>query len=148
MAYDDLLAPAVPCLATDIEGYVFVLDHMSEKPDVSGNVDGEQVDILYLAPHREQEQHTEIHDQDRPVDGDVKHIRGGQKDGDGDSARPTEPGSDLEYLGETAKERMAYQNCHSGNRLTNGLNSSSRWEGSAGPLSVAPSSISSARRSS
>ena len=70
---------------------------------VSRNVDGEQVDILYLAPHRQQEQHTEIHDQDRPVDGDIKHLRGGAKEGDDDGARPAEPRSNFECLGDTAK---------------------------------------------
>ena len=64
---------------------------MSENLDVSENMDDEQVDILYLAPHRQQEQHAEIDHQDGPVNGDVEHVRGRAKDGNNDRACRAEP---------------------------------------------------------
>ena len=110
------------------------------------------MDVLYLPAHSEQEEDEPVDDEDRPVHGDVEHFKERANDGNERRARRREPidqqccqtgDNMLSQAGE-----KAHQNCHSGSRRTKGLNSSSRWEGRGDAAPSAPSSRSSARRSS
>ena len=42
---------------------------------------------LYLAAHSEEEENEEVHDEDWPVDGHVKHFKEGREDRDDSCAR-------------------------------------------------------------
>lgn len=81
------LLPPYLALRPTSKGIYLYLTICLRKFDVSENTGYERVNILYLTPHRQRKQYTEIHDQDRPVNGDVKHIGCGEQERDNDSAR-------------------------------------------------------------
>ena len=93
-------------LAADVERYVLVLNHVPEStsgtrqqpqvqvPDATDDEDasgqeGEhrRRDVLYLAAHGEEEEHEEVDDEDRPIDGHVEHLEEGREDRDYRCAR-------------------------------------------------------------
>ena len=45
--------------------------------DVRGNkiLEAKSENILYLSPHSQDKEYAEVHDQDRPVNRDVEHLR-------------------------------------------------------------------------
>lgn len=77
-----LLLPSVRCLSTEIEGNVSVLDHVSDRCDVRTALAASRDHLLYLSSHGQTKQNEEVHQQDRPVYGNVEDTGSGGEQGD------------------------------------------------------------------
>ena len=77
-----LLLPSVRCLSTEIEGNVSVLDHVSDRGDVRTALAASRCHLLYLSSHGQTKQNEKVHQQDRPVYGNVKDTGSGGEQGD------------------------------------------------------------------
>ena len=123
---------------------------MSEENE-SGEVWESGEHSLYLSAHRQREQNEEVDDENRPVDRDVERLRERAEQCNKRRTGRRQPTENHHIIRQTRGCRHAqwtHQNCHSGSLRTKGRNSSSRCEGSSGPISSVPPSSSSASRSS